>query len=71
MAQLPFFCPLHGRPSSNVSSMSCAETCAFENPGCAGCPERADGAAALLGTDDPFKSSITDGWLHGELHAPT
>jgi hypothetical protein len=71
MAHLPFVCQLNGRPTSDASGMSCAESCAFEDPGCIGCPNRPDGADALVGTSDPFKSSLTNGWLQGELHAPT
>jgi hypothetical protein len=71
MAQTPLFCrQLRGRPTSATSSKTCAECCAFEDPGCVGCPDRPDEARALIGVNDPFKSSVTNGWLHGELHAP-
>jgi hypothetical protein len=50
--------------------MSCAENCAFEDPACIGCPNRPGGPEALMGAEDPFKSSVTNGWLNSELRTP-
>jgi hypothetical protein len=71
MAHLPSFCRLRPHSHSNARSLSCAESCAFEDPGCIDCPNRIDGPESPMGDDDPFKSSITNGWLHGELQAPS
>jgi hypothetical protein len=70
MAHLPFFCQLHGRSTSDASSLSCADGGLFEDPDCIACRDRVDRPDALMGATDPFKSRVANGWLRGQLQAP-
>jgi hypothetical protein len=45
------------------------DLCAFELPRCDGCPNISDPVNAV--DDDPMKSGVLSGWLHGDLHVPT
>jgi hypothetical protein len=45
--------------------------CAFEFPRCDGCPNGSRPVAIARAVGDPINSVALDGWLHGELHAPT
>jgi hypothetical protein len=45
--------------------------CAFELPRCDGCPNVSDPVNAVETIDDPMKSRVLSGWLHGDLHVPT
>jgi len=44
------------------------ELCAFEFPGCLGCPLAPRKVTPL--EIDPMKSEVLNGWLHGSLHRP-
>lgn len=44
--------------------------CAFEFPGCDGCPSTSGPVTAFGPIDDPMRSEVLLDWLHGDLHAP-
>ena len=44
--------------------------CAFEFPGCDGCPSVSGSVTAFGTIDDPMSSDVLVDWLHGGLHAP-
>jgi hypothetical protein len=44
--------------------------CAFEFPGCDGCPSVSGSVTAFGTIDDPMRSKVLLDWLNGDLHAP-
>ena len=44
--------------------------CAFELARCDDCPNVSSPANVAEAIDDPLKSVVLNGWMHGELYAP-
>ena len=45
--------------------------CAFELARCDDCPNVSNPANASEAINDPMRSVVLSGWLHGELHGPS
>ena len=68
--QVPVQCRLAGVSTDEKSNLAYFDFCAFEFPRCAGCPNVSDQVNAVEAIDDPLKSRVLSGWLHGDLHVP-
>jgi hypothetical protein len=68
--QTPVQCRLANVPAGVKSSLAHLDFCAFEFPRCDGCPNISGSAQAFEAVDDPMKSAILSGWLHGDLGKP-
>jgi hypothetical protein len=68
--QVPVQCRLAGVWADVKSGPADFDFCAFELPRCDGCPNVSDPVNAVETIDDPMKSRVLSGWLHGDLHVP-
>jgi hypothetical protein len=53
------------------SGLGDIDLCAFELPRGRGCPDESGWVASLKSAEDPMNSVIVNGWLDGDLHAPS
>lgn len=69
--QVSVQCRLANVSGDVKSSLAHFDFCVFEFPRCDGCPNGSGSVNAFETIDDPMKSGVLSGWLHGDLHAPT
>jgi hypothetical protein len=67
----PVQCRLANVSADVISSLSHIDFCAFEFPGCDGCPNESGAVSSLEAVEDPMNSVVVSGWLQGDLHAPS
>ena len=68
--QVSVQCRLPHVPADVKAGGAHFDFCAFEFPGCDGCPS-VTGSGTDFGTiDDPMRSKLLLDWLRGDLHAP-
>jgi hypothetical protein len=61
----PFECRFARPPADGKPDVSCGEICLYEAPGCAGCPYAVRAERICKSAEDPMKSAIVHGWIHG------
>jgi hypothetical protein len=68
--QVAVQCRLPNVPADVEAGGTHIDFCAFEFPGCDGCPSVSGSVTAFGTIDDPMRSKVLLDWLNGDLHAP-
>ena len=63
-------CRLAKAPAAALLGGAHFNFCAFELSRCDDSPNASNPKTGSESVDDPLKSVVLNGWLHGELHAP-
>ena len=64
-------CRLAKASEAALTSLAYFDFCAFELRRCDDCPNESSPKDASEAIDDPMRSVVLGGWLHGELHGPS